>query len=191
MSALAGGGRGGLTREQVGPKESDDEILSQLPEYFYDPEVDVVERLLQSMPEEGTDQYLADLIKVRNRQHDIVNSQLSDRVMSNYDAFVQGMMKIKELGDDLKTTAVLCRNGRANLYKANHDLISGPLAVVATNRKRILYKVSLSFSRHSFPTPSLNPPPCLPSHLPPFSSALLQPPPSLQAPAFLSPSQSS
>jgi len=40
----------------------------------------------------------------KDRAHDIINSRLSNKVLSNYTNFVQGMAQIQQLGEDLKMT---------------------------------------------------------------------------------------
>ena len=44
----------------------------------------------------------------------------------DYDAFVQGMVEIGELGDDLQTTARLCKSGREQLAAAKVQAIAQP-----------------------------------------------------------------
>ena len=68
-------------------------------------EYDAVSQMLQELPTEGEEAYVTSLTARRKRELEAINSQLSDRVIKNYDAFVGGMMQIQEL---VRDTRILC-----------------------------------------------------------------------------------
>ena len=140
-----------LTLHYVQVKEiNDEEVMSRLPAGYYQEDFDPVAATLEVMPnitdvsdtgQLAAEKYLDEMMADRQKQLEIINSRLSHRVIQNYDAFVQGMVQIRQLGYDLQMTAVLCQNGRKNLRKANQDLLSTPITIVSECRKREIYKV--------------------------------------------------
>lgn len=137
-------------RNQVAPKPTKPELSEQqiydniekiffkdVKETHYDP----VAEVLNTLSDEETATDLEKMIALRKAQLAVINSKLYAEVIGNYDKFVQGMVHIRELGVDLETTVNLCRNGRAMLKKADKELITAPINIIANNRKSILYGV--------------------------------------------------
>jgi syndetin len=90
--------------------------------------------------EDDDDSWIAKQTVQKGIALEIIKSQLSTRIMESYDSFVQGMVEIGELGDDLQTAARLCKSGRENLFLAKRSLVQNKLALLATHRKRILHE---------------------------------------------------
>ena len=82
---------------------------------------------------------IAPLLAEYERTCEVVNSRLAERVMSNYNLFVQGMSKIHELGLDLHQSAVICKNGRRLVQQTKGALTTHGIIVTAKHRKRQLY----------------------------------------------------
>lgn len=115
----------------------DKKFFQDANETHFDPVADV----LNSLSDEATALDLERMIATREAQLTEINSRLYAQVIDNYDKFVQGMVHIRELGVDLETTVNLCRNGRTMLKKADKEIITAPINIIANNRKSILYGV--------------------------------------------------
>eukprot|EP01119_Soliformovum_irregulare_P017840 TRINITY_DN5361_c0_g1_i1.p1 TRINITY_DN5361_c0_g1~~TRINITY_DN5361_c0_g1_i1.p1 ORF type:complete len:938 (+),score=326.83 TRINITY_DN5361_c0_g1_i1:314-2815(+) len=79
-------------------------------------------------------------IEEKEKALDIISSKLSKQVMSNYGSFVQAMTEIHQLGVDLQTSAMVCKDGRANLQQAKQELIQRVIVILAEHRRRQMYK---------------------------------------------------
>ena len=139
----------GLTTQgpPVEVTRTDEEILASLePVFFENPATsgfDALSNILNTIQDDTSAEDLQRMIAEREAQLKVVNSQLYEQVISHYDRFVQGMVHIRELGYDLETTVLQCREGRALLRKADQELISTPAQIIYNNRKRLLLQVSL------------------------------------------------
>jgi hypothetical protein len=87
----------------------------------------------------STSALIAPLLAEYERTIGIVNARLAERVMKNYNLFVQGMTKIHEMGQDLHQSAVICKNGRRLVQQTKGALTTHGIIVVAKHRKRQLY----------------------------------------------------
>ena len=54
------------------------------------------------------------------------------------------MTHIHDLGLDLQTSAVVCKNGRRNLRNAKEQLTDRVAVIVSKYRKRQMYKVTMA-----------------------------------------------
>jgi hypothetical protein len=127
------------TREVV--KLSDEELLGRLDAGFYGADFDAVGALFQSLPEDVDEHWLEREIDQKERTQQLIESALSDRVMKNYSAFVQGMTQIQQIGSDLHLTAFLCKASRQRLAKAKEELTHSSLVVLANYRKTQVIQV--------------------------------------------------
>ena len=116
----------------------------QLEGEYYKQDFDPTEFFLERLGD-ANEHEINERLNIKNKQLDIITTKLSASVMKNYGSFVQGMSEIRELGNDIQSTAQICRNGRANLRRANFELISGPVNIIATQRKTLLYRVCFFF----------------------------------------------
>ncbi|PRP80852.1 coiled-coil domain-containing protein [Planoprotostelium fungivorum] len=154
----------GANTEEEGSSEktlTDEEVLASLPPEIFQENLDVVELIFRSIPkdygQESDDRkaedgkkyvahvdpsmlmdeaYLELQLKEKERCLDAINSKLSNKVMSNYNAFVKGMTQIHELGMDLEQSAAVCKDGRQSLARAKGELIQRVLVILAKNKKK-------------------------------------------------------
>lgn len=87
----------------------------------------------------STSSLILPLLTEYERTIGVVNARLAERVMKNYNLFVQGMTKIHEMGQDLHQSAVICKNGRRLVQQTKGALTTHGIIVVAKHRKRQLY----------------------------------------------------
>lgn len=141
------------TKKPAKKKESsltDEQILQNIDsKFFCNPNEGKFDPLAELLENVSTNDISPDdlqkMIVERESQLQVINSKLSEQVVTNYDRFVQGMVQIRELGVDLESTVLLCKTGRGTLHKADKELISSPVKIIANNRKRILYQVRFIF----------------------------------------------
>lgn len=94
----------------------------------------------KNIPEDMDAQILESATKEKEQAHDVISSILSKKVMNNYGAFVQGMTQIHELGMDLQSSTIVCKNGRRSLNQAKEELIKNVLVILSEYRRRQIYK---------------------------------------------------
>ena len=66
---------------------SDEELLDQLPEEFYEKDFDPLLWLIQNLPAKADEHWLDQQKLYYEKTHSIVASKLSERVLGSYEAF--------------------------------------------------------------------------------------------------------
>eukprot|EP01104_Vermistella_antarctica_P008256 TRINITY_DN2060_c1_g1_i1.p1 TRINITY_DN2060_c1_g1~~TRINITY_DN2060_c1_g1_i1.p1 ORF type:complete len:988 (-),score=289.61 TRINITY_DN2060_c1_g1_i1:155-3118(-) len=122
-----------------------EEIMSTLSPHFYEEKFDPFKAVMESLPDDADREWLDLEIAEKEIALDATNTKLMTTVMDSHEAFVQGMANIHELGSDLKDTAGLCRNGRANLKTTKDQLTSSSLRILTGNRKAQIYRKMIEY----------------------------------------------
>ena len=119
--------------------------VSRLPAEFFSPpeSFDAVSHMLDSLPDQLTEQFLEAQISQTQVVLDSISSQLSARVMRSYGAFVHGMSQVQQIESDLTMSAILCRTARRQMGRVQDGMVSGSLQVLAKlKRKSTLDKLA-------------------------------------------------
>jgi hypothetical protein len=74
--------------------------------------------------------------KQRDEQLAVVNNVLKKRILNNYEVFVQGVCKIRDVNGDLVQASAECRESRARLSATRHNLVENGLAIPRLRRRR-------------------------------------------------------
>eukprot|EP00742_Colponemidia_sp_Colp-10_P007504 GILJ01008088.1.p1 GENE.GILJ01008088.1~~GILJ01008088.1.p1 ORF type:complete len:1012 (+),score=165.37 GILJ01008088.1:151-3186(+) len=115
---------------------SDKEIIDSLNEAYFEDKKDASQVELKALPDSFDPDAIDTRIRECLRALEIINARLSDRVLANYNQFVQGMQKVQEVQSDLTLTGILITNSRRQLAKAEENLIRGGLTIVNKHRKK-------------------------------------------------------
>eukprot|EP01114_Cavostelium_apophysatum_P008475 TRINITY_DN2099_c0_g1_i1.p1 TRINITY_DN2099_c0_g1~~TRINITY_DN2099_c0_g1_i1.p1 ORF type:complete len:934 (-),score=252.92 TRINITY_DN2099_c0_g1_i1:24-2825(-) len=129
-------------RQEVRPNDylSDEEIMEKLSSEFYTEKMNTTLFMLEKLPAELTEAWFDRELFEKERALDQITSKLSQKVMSNYNAFVEAMSHINDLATDLQISASVCKSGRHNLNTTKEHLILRVLTILVKYRKRQRYK---------------------------------------------------
>jgi len=130
--------------EKEQKNNSEDEVLNALESQFYLQDFEPIPYLWHNLPENLTEEYINQNQIDRERALDVINDQLSNKVMSSYDSFVQAMNRIQQLGWSLRESTQICRESRSSLKTSKDQLAVGNLKVVALYKRRQIYKAIIS-----------------------------------------------
>ena len=107
------------------------------PQYFQPPDAfDAVHHMLESLPEQLGEAFVQGQIQHTQGVLDLINSQLSARVMRSYGAFVHGMAQVQQLERDLMASAILCRSARRHLGLVQDGMVVGSLHVLSQLKRK-------------------------------------------------------
>eukprot|EP00005_Dracoamoeba_jomungandri_P013800 CAMPEP_0174266650 /NCGR_PEP_ID=MMETSP0439-20130205/31006_1 /TAXON_ID=0 /ORGANISM="Stereomyxa ramosa, Strain Chinc5" /LENGTH=832 /DNA_ID=CAMNT_0015353745 /DNA_START=31 /DNA_END=2526 /DNA_ORIENTATION=+ len=121
---------------------TDQELVEALPSQFKKKEFKAVEYVIESLPPDVDEDWLLAEKETKENLLLLVQSDLSSRVLRSYNNFVQGMNQIQELGQDLRKTAVFCKEARAKLANSKDELTrSGFQILLLSKRKQELNSV--------------------------------------------------
>lgn len=76
-----------MLQEEEAIEESDEELLKALDSRYYARETDPIELLFSQLPADFDERWLNKEIKRRERQRELVEASLADRVIKSYNAF--------------------------------------------------------------------------------------------------------
>lgn len=128
-----------VVREFADDPMPDSEIINSIESiYFSDMDFDSSLHELQKLPEELSED---DLDKYRNnlrRQLQAVSRQLSQKILDNQRAYVQGLDRVMELESNLQIATKTCKCGRRKLAEAEKAIAVNALQLLAKNRRKVL-----------------------------------------------------
>jgi hypothetical protein len=143
------------TRGAVMPEEisSDDEagncteqqLHERVNHKYFDPSFDGVRAEVQALPAEyaeeqaAVERELAGLEaaqRERDEQLRNVNAVLKKRILENYEVFVDGVCRIREVNDELLEAASECKESRGRLAVARHKIVENGLTIPRNRRRR-------------------------------------------------------
>ncbi|ONK71818.1 uncharacterized protein A4U43_C04F12710 [Asparagus officinalis] len=115
---------------------SQDHVIEELEENFYEEDFDPVKYILENIPSEEADAfYFEEKATLRLLQLDRITERLSRHVMEHHEEMVKGMQLVMELEQDLKVANVICRNGRRHISSSMHE-VSRDLVVHSNSKKK-------------------------------------------------------
>jgi len=145
------------------PQQTDEEVIRQLPQDFYQEKFDPVIFIFEQLPKEENvvssaeigssaqslvefdDKFYEKQLALKERALDAILSKLSNQVMDNYNAFVQGMTQIHDLGIELENAAFICRDSRKKLSNAREELVQRVFKILAKSRKLSIYRKMMEY----------------------------------------------
>mmetsp|Transcript_9274 Transcript_9274/g.34312 ORF Transcript_9274/g.34312 Transcript_9274/m.34312 type:complete len:1168 (-) Transcript_9274:28-3531(-) len=75
-------------------------------------------------------------IYFHNQALNIINRKLNSTVMENYSQYMSAMTEIQNIGMDITTTSVLCRNSRTKLKQIREREVMGSLKVIEKSKQK-------------------------------------------------------
>ncbi|XP_066929033.1 syndetin-like [Clytia hemisphaerica] len=128
-----------VVREFENDPTPDTDIIDTIEStYFSDMDFDSSLHELQKLPEELSEE---DLDKYRNnlrRQLQAVSKQLSQKILDNQRAYVQGLDRVMELESNLQKATKTCKDGRRKLAQAEEAISVNALQLLSKNRRKVL-----------------------------------------------------
>ncbi|KAG1355013.1 syndetin [Cocos nucifera] len=115
---------------------SQDQVIEELEEDFYQEDFDPVRHVLENIPsEENNATYFDQKSALRLAQLDRIAERLSRHVMEHHEEMVKGMQLVMELEQDLKVANVICMNGRRHIASSMQE-VSRDLVVNSHSKKK-------------------------------------------------------
>jgi hypothetical protein len=144
------GTRGAAMPEEI---SSDDEagncteqqLHERVNHKYFDPSFDGVRAEVQALPAEyaeeqaAVERELAGLEaaqRERDEQLRNANAVLKKRILENYEVFVDGVCRIREVNDELLEAASECKESRGRLVVARHKIVENGLTIPRNRRRR-------------------------------------------------------
>eukprot|EP00854_Cymbomonas_tetramitiformis_P005129 gene5129-6240_t len=125
----------------AGPSKRD--ILDSLDSGFFTEDFDGLRYVLSNLPEE--DFIWSEFLQAQEESYlgklEVVSSSVNERVMANYNDFVQGMAFVSELQEDLQLSNIVVKNGRRSLKKAATEVAANLRVKDLTRKKDCLSEV--------------------------------------------------
>eukprot|EP01113_Clastostelium_recurvatum_P036434 TRINITY_DN5190_c0_g1_i1.p1 TRINITY_DN5190_c0_g1~~TRINITY_DN5190_c0_g1_i1.p1 ORF type:complete len:682 (-),score=197.18 TRINITY_DN5190_c0_g1_i1:960-2966(-) len=123
-------------REEQLMRQNEEEVLASLPQEYFTENYDSVTGLLVALPGDVDDAYIATLISNKEDVLSVVNQKLFNKVMANYNQFVQAMTSIHDLGVDIKQSTSSCKAGRQTLRTLQEALAFGAINILDNFKRR-------------------------------------------------------
>eukprot|EP00898_Chlorokybus_atmophyticus_P003339 jgi/Chlat1/4005/Chrsp26S03986 len=124
------------------PTKSREELLVCVPAEYYNEDYDPTTQTLEKVPFDGwNEQYLDDRVRENLQVLDAVNSELSARVMANYNEFVQGLGLVSQVERDLQRIQIVCKNGRRYLTQAEEEISRNLSITENIQKKQVLLNI--------------------------------------------------
>eukprot|EP00727_Mastigamoeba_balamuthi_P011144 m51a1_g6652 hypothetical protein (973) ;mRNA; r:138499-141826 len=131
--------------EDETPRRPDDEIMAEMSGRYYAMAPDAVTGdVLAHLPDVIDFAWIENAIWEHEHALEIVNGDISARVLSSYNEFVEGMRRIHDVGIDLQQSGVVCKNARLGLHAAKEQAASPSLRIVSKYRRQQLCSALIS-----------------------------------------------
>eukprot|EP01006_Ploeotia_vitrea_P047373 TRINITY_DN67121_c3_g7_i1.p1 TRINITY_DN67121_c3_g7~~TRINITY_DN67121_c3_g7_i1.p1 ORF type:complete len:939 (+),score=92.23 TRINITY_DN67121_c3_g7_i1:39-2855(+) len=129
-----------MTLAEPRTKGQEDAIFANIEDEMFDSEQDIIAYELANLPgnpDEFVDpKYFDQRVTNRTIQLDVVVNRLHGTVMKHYSAFVEGIVQIQQITQELTTTSLLCTKGRKYLKAAQENAVKGSIAILNNNKRK-------------------------------------------------------
>eukprot|EP01080_Neovahlkampfia_damariscottae_P008013 gene8013-12478_t len=127
----------GTEIEEISAVNVSEDSLKKIPsEYMEQENEDLVRKWLTSIPEDATSEFYQNELEKYQESLAYVTSKLTSTVVNNYTKFVNGLSKVKEVGEDLEQASQMAHRGRSSLSEAKESVVKGGFNIIFSHRKR-------------------------------------------------------